>query len=480
MMVDYDDLIKATISEWRKLPNHNFTFQKIALERHIIPLIYFNVRKEILHEKVVARSRSFSLKFNQVSKSILHIYWILLWSVKWLFFFRSNREPIIVTAVGSDRKLSFAYLNYLLDYAKENQYSLVTLNVICNKVFLFRRKVFYFPRFLFENKFKQEITKFSCEWNQLLNGLSKLIKKNILIEVDLGPVKRFIKDYSRDYYCVDYFLNKFRQDILLLIQDFDYTSNRNIYCEIFKLKSVPTVSLNHSILIYDHIYESVYSDYAFIWGEHQNKRIEKLSKNQMQRISVLGHPWNFYKKTKSADEKKYWIYYLPSFENPAAETIYRSVEFTLEYINCILRFIEDEKVKIQLFTCSHPNDSVGALQKAGFKINRYSFSKIFDKTGLLFCEDSTVAIEMLKTDKPIIYIADKLKRDLFNFNDWSTVEISHSKDELQSGIRKALSGTIDYQKREKNFCYYFGDGKNFYMNLRDELNRITIRNVANK
>jgi hypothetical protein len=479
-MVDYDDIIKATISEWRNLPHHNFTFQKIALERHIIPLIYFRVRKEILHEKVVARTKSFSLKFNQISKSISHIYWILLWSVKWLFFFRFSSGPIIVAAVGSDRKLSFAYLKNLLNYANENQYRLVTLNVICNKVFLFRKRVFYFPRFILEYKFKQEITKFSCEWNQLLSGLSELIKKNILIEVDFSPIKRFTKDYSRDYYCIDYFLNRFKQDIFLLIQDFDYTSNRNMYCEIFKLNNVPTVSLNHSILIYSHIYESVYSEHSFIWGEHQKKRIEELSRNQMQRISVLGHPWNFYTKTKTVGEKKYWIYYLPSFENPAAETIYRSVEYTLEYINCIQRFIKDEKVKIQLITYSHPNDSVGALQKVGFRINRYLTSKILNKTELLFCEDSTIAIEMLKTDKPIIYIADKLKRDLFNFNNWSTAEIIYSKDELRNGIRKALSGTIDYQKREKNFCYYFGDGKNFYMNLRDELNRITIRDVAHK
>ena len=275
-MKDYDNLIKDTIHEWRDSSPKGFLFHKVSLERHVIPIIYYHIRKEILLEKLVASEKSFELKFNRISKSFSHILWIILWTIKWFLIFRQKQEKFLVCAVGSDRNLSFAYLENLWKYTNEKHYLLISLNVVCNKDFLLRKRIFYYPRFLPQFRLKNIIKKFSEDWNKLLTGLEDLIQKNISIKVRLNSVERFIRDYSRDYYCVDYFLNKYEENICLLVQDFDYTSNRNIYRELFKSKKVPTVSLNHSIVVYKHIYESVYSNYSLVWAEHQKKRIEDL------------------------------------------------------------------------------------------------------------------------------------------------------------------------------------------------------------
>ncbi|OGU36135.1 MAG: hypothetical protein A2315_02920 [Ignavibacteria bacterium RIFOXYB2_FULL_35_12] len=471
-MNDYDSMIKDLIHEWRDLSPHGLSFLKISLERHVIPIIYYYVRREIFHEKLVASEKSFKLKFNQFSKGIIHIYWILLWTAKWLFFYSDNNHKIIVIAVGSDRELAHAYLKNLLNYAIEKNYRLVSLNVICNRHYLFRKRIFYFPRFLYQFKFNTLISKFSDDWQPMLDELKELVEKRIQIKVNFNPVKKFISDYSRDYYCVNYFLNKYKEGIRLLVQDFDYTSNKNIYCELFKLKNVPTVSLNHSVLVYKHIYELVYSEYSLIWGQHQRERIKELSTRNLKKVSVIGRPLNFNRIARSNNEKKYWVYNLPSFENPAAETIYRSAEGTLEYINYIKEIIKEDSLKIHLLINFHPNDSIKALRKLGFEGGYFSFSEILKKTELIFCEDSTITIELLKSEVPIVYIADKHQNDSFNFIYWRTAEIIYTKDYLRRGIQKSLENKIDIKKREEQFEYFFGNGKRFYENLRKELNVI--------
>ena len=172
--------------------------------------------------------------------------------------------------------------------------------------------------------------------------------------------------------------------------------------EIFTVNSsnhnqIPTVSLNHSILIYKHVFESVYSDYSLVWGRHQKERIEKISAIKPIRNSVIGTPINFARRNKTNSNKKYWIYNLPSFENPAVETIHRSVDRTLEMIQFLNKIILEDILSIQLLVNYHPNDSVKALERAGFKGKSFSLSGIINETELVFCEDSTMTIEILKT-----------------------------------------------------------------------------------
>lgn len=471
-MKDYDCLIKDIIHEWRDSSPQGFLFHTVALERHVIPIIYCQIRKEILREKLVVREKNFRRKFNQLSKSFSHILWIILWTIKWILFFRQNQEKFLVCAVGSDRNLSFAYLENLWKYAHEKHYHLISLNVICNKDYLFRKRIFYYPRFLLQFKLKIFIKEFSKDWNQLLTVLEDLIQKNISIKVRLNSVQRFIRDYSRDYYCVNYFIEKFRVHIVTLVQDFDYTSNRNIYCELFKSKKVSTISLNHSILIYKHIYGSVYSNYSLVWGEYQKKRLEDLSDFRPRKVSAIGHPIDYFRIPHSLNELKYWIYYLPSFENPAMETIYRSFEYSLDYIDSIQKIIQNNNLKFKLITLIHPNDSYRAFKKYGLQKNNTSIKKIINQTGLIFCEDSIVAIEMLKTDIPILFIADKLKDDPFGFTNWKTAQIIYSKDDLEKEIKRANNNPIDKLRRDEHFKYFFGLSENFYEKLKTELNEI--------
>lgn len=475
-MINYDELVRECMLEWRKTPTHKFAFQKIALERHVIPLLYYNIRKKILKEKVIDCEQSYQRKFNQLSKKIIHIFWILLWSVKWLRFWSQKNSRFMVVAVGSDRRLTFAYLENLLRFAQENNFCLVSLNVICRKEFLFQKEIFYYPRFIYQYKSASEIRNLSKSWMYLFDELTELINRKIKIKVEFNSLSHFIKDYSLDYFTVKYLLRKFQDRIVFLIQDFDYTTNRNIYCEIFKRANIKTIALNHSVLTYNHLYESVYSDYLLVWGEHQKQRAEKLSSIKQHTIAVIGYPLDTKFHSTSSSDKKYWVYFLPSYENPAAESIYRSFELTMAYINILEKVIKKHQLNIQLIVRTHPNDSQNSIEKAGFKLSKDSFSKMRDHAQLILAEDSTVLIESLNTDIPIIYIASKNKRDPFDFTHWNTAEIVYSPDELEGVVLKSHEKPIDLERRFQNFYFYFGKTENFYLNLKTELNRILCAN----
>ena len=154
------------------------------------------------------------------------------------------------------------------------------------------------------------------------------------------------------------------------------------------------------------------------------------------------------------------------------ETIYRSFEYSLDYINAIQKIIFNTNLKFKLITLVHPNDSYRAFKKYGLQKNNTSIKEIINQTGLIFCEDSIVALEMLRTDIPILYIADKLKDDPFGFTYWKTAHIVCAKDQLEKEINNAINSPIDNSKRDEHFKCFFGLSENFYEKLKTELNEI--------
>lgn len=470
-MTDFDSLIKEIIFKWRGQTLSEFAFRKKVIERHILPLIYFHIRKYILKENVIVQIKSFSKKFNQLSKTFEHVYWIILWAIKWIVFLLTKKKEIVVAALGSDRKLSFEYLKHLHQYSLENGFSLISLNVICSNRFLWKNRIFYYPRFLYQRRFHSEIKKFVFDWWNELEKLKEIIQRKIGIEIDFKPVLRFIKDYSRDYYCVMHLADEYIQNLKLLVQDFDYTSNKNIYCEVFKRKKIPTVCLNHSVLIYDHVFESVYSDYALVWGEQQKDRINRLSTFQPKFIELTGNPAQQADKKLEQKNNGIWLYYLPSFENPAVESIFRSVDFTLEFVAKLKRLAE-EKFKSELILIPHPNDSRKTLIQAGFKLTPNWKLKNLTGAEIIFFEDGTTAIEALKTNIPLVYLSSKIKSDPYNFEFWKTAEVCYNSSEIEQVINKALSSKIDLRKRKENVEYYLGDANNFYEKFKVNLNKI--------
>lgn len=475
-MTNFDSSIKDIIFEWRSQSISKFDFRKKVIERHILPLIYFHIRKYILKENVVVQINSFSRKFNQLSKTFEHVYWILLWTIKWMVFLLTENKGIVIAALGSDRKLSFEYLKHLHKYSLENGFSLISLNVICSSRFLWQKRIFYYPRFLYQRRFHSEIKKFVFDWCNELENLMEIIQREIGIEIDFKPVLRFIKDYSRDYYCMMYLTDEHIHNLKLLVQDFDYTSNKNIYCEVFKRKKIPTVCLNHSVIIYDHVYESVYSDYALVWGEQQKARINRLSAFKPKFIELTGNPVQQADKKIEYKNNGIWLYYLPSFENPAVESIYRSVDFTLEFA-AKLMMLAEKKFNSVLILIPHPNDSRKTLVKAGFRLTPNWKLKNLTGAEIIFFEDGTTAVDALKTNIPLVYLSNKIKSDPYNFEFWKTAEVCYDSSEIEQVVDKALSSKIDLKKRKENVEYYLGDGNNFYEKFKQSLNKIlTIEN----
>jgi hypothetical protein len=109
-------------------------------------------------------------------------------------------------------------------------------------------------------------------------------------------------------------------------------------------------------------------------------------------------------------------------------------------------------------------------------LSKDSFPKIWDDAQLILAEDSTILIESLNTDIPIIYIASKNKRDWFDFTHWNTAGIVYSPDELEGVVLESLEKPVDLETRLKNYNFYFGERENFYLNLKSELTRILYSN----
>jgi hypothetical protein len=252
-----------------------------------------------------------------------------------------------------------------------------------------------------------------------------------------------------------------RHKCICLIQDCDYLAERVIFAEACKDENIPTAALDHSVNLTAHLFTGCRSQYAIVWGRYQYDRIKNFSSNQPRKIFITGKP-GCTPAVKSTINKsrRSWVYLLPAFQEPHLQSFCRSMEDSLKRIKELQ--ILASQYGNYLYVKPHPSDEIRIFPEE-IKLTNKSLDKLSAHCCLFIVEDSTTAIEVIKYDVPVIYLADRLNHDPLNIKNYSNVYNYCFHEQSISEIIQRLN-THDQVKR-KNFYNYFISDQNEKVNL---------------
>ena len=470
-VTDYDQKIREFISCWEEDNDFRKKSFKIALTGILIPYIYKIIREEKLSGKEIKRRKYFFSRLKNIKEVLNHLTWYILWSIKWLLFIslKKNGRRIILASFFPKNATSFEYIRTILNRNRTDHFFLVNFSVIYNMKYLFNSRLFCYPHFFYK---KKEIH--TEEYYLLEKDFKALFEKYFKIEFSFY-LTEYIKSFNTVYNSFSYLVEMIQRDnkILCFVQDCDYLNDRVLFSNYCKTKNIPSLAFDHSIQIYDHLFYNNFSDYRITWGEYQINRITKLSNNIPKKLINGGRPGYYFSfKTINYQKNKVWIYLLPAFQEANMQSIHRSLQQTENNIINIKKIISENYKSVKLLVKPHPSDEREIFQFTNDLVND-SLDILMNETQLAFVEDSTISLELLKYEIPVVYFADKLNNDNLHLRELNSDYIFvSSKESLGIKIPKALNKKIDHKEREKIFSYYFGEGKNFENNLNELLDEI--------
>lgn len=470
--INYDLLIKDFIKEWENDESSpSMAVVKKALSGILIPDLYKKIREEVLGETKIPAKKFYFHRSEKIFAVINHVFWYLLWTLKW-FTLKKSAKKIILASFFPLNKSTVHYLEVLNIYAEQNKAAVIHFSVLFGFKNYFNKNIYCYPHALLKRKVNAD------DFNRIYqNFTSKLnILSNIHFNFPFEDSVRFrllVLNYYEIKISFEHLIENIYKKckILFLIQDCDYLTDRVLFSIICRNHKIKTAAFDHSIQLFDHIFYNSNSDIHFVWGEHQQQRISNYTNEISKSIVVTGRPGNYFSEYKSDEEKKYWIYILPAFQEAHMQSIYRSFDYTMQLIDLILSSsnVNGKNLLIK----KHPSDSTNIFNSSKIKIYEDRVQTVLSSTELIITEDSTMSIEVLQFMIPIVYVLDKKNEDNLHLKKYSaditTFSIEQNIDEV---ISKALQSKINVPERKKMFQFYLNDCRNFKSNVLMELNKL--------
>jgi len=434
----------------------------LASFRNIFEDIY---NQSFLHKTISKRKY---LRFSDFESFLNHLLWFFLWSFKYVLFLIFNKKNLVLISVGSDRNTSFSYAEYLSSWSKNNNSNILSLNILCKSKYLFSKNIFYYPKSAkcFSNKLVHFLRN---SHNEQINIISK--KQNYWSYKASKRTVKTINYNSREMLSFLYLIRKHRTRILFLVQDFDYTDNKYIFCNIAKIFHIPTFTLDHSILPYRYMYSNSYSDFALVWGNYQKERINNNYGKKPKQIFVSGKPNVIFGRIITNKSKKYWTYIPIAYSNPGVISFTRNANLLFHNVYSIKTILNKYFSNMKLILKIHPQDNKNSFV---FLKKIATISKILipyvTEAQILFVEDSSFSIELLQYDIPIIYLPDDKNNDPFKIKDFTSIYFLDKGKPFLDLILEAINNKIDWSKRQKHFEYFFNDSTDYESTLHNILN----------
>lgn len=470
-MKDYDELIGEIVKHWEEQNTSRHDYLKTAISRFIIPQLYNCIRKLHLNEGFCVGRDKFLGRFANIYTLLIHVWWGTLWTLKWVLTFRSHGlKNVVIIASGSHRKLSKSYFLHVSEYCHDEGLFLISLNVICEGKYLFTPNVFYYPRFIYFNSIRKESRGLVLLYDKIVNDLRNTVNQYLNLNCRF-KLKRNFRRLCNDATFYLKLLEKTKHDnVKLLIQDYDYTYNKYMYCELTKINKIKTLVLDHSIRIYNHLFTKVHSDYAFVWGQHEMNRLQKASCSNKSIIMEMGRPFSPSASHKlKIKKKKYWLYLLSSYDQPAFQTISRSLQGAKKNVDQICDCMSKDR---EMLIRPHPDDRKKLFGDFGHQLYLGKLEKVLPYTELIFTEDTSMMIDLLLYNFPLVYVCGSNNRDYFDIERWGIVKILRSDSNLNNLIEESLNFQIDSDLRKICYEYFYGKSDYFENNFKRELKSI--------
>lgn len=461
-------------SEWYKTDVNNFTDAfKLSLTKDLVSILNDN---NSLNNK--------SSKFNFRKKNAFDLLlgfkkkiWFLLWAIKWVIFFRWNgNKKYILLAIGSNEKNIKEYLSQFILLAKRMNSKVILFNIINPKEYLFNSNMFYFPRFLFK---PEKLIKSEEQYeifNNIIKSFSYLTKEVKISNNNILTLKSAYKKLEFDFSSFNSFIKKIKKNnIISLFQDYDYTYNKILYFFLAKKNNIKTFTLDTSLNIYKEFYQKYFSDYHCVYGNYKKDFILSHNNILATNIFVTGKPQTEFKFSDTNPAKNYiWIYLAQSYSNPSMFSEGRSYEFFKANIQRLKNISKKHFPDIEFKLKIHPADRISDFDLGIEIIKEGSFDSNLNKAKIIFCEDSTLTLELAFSGYPIIYLPDSLNRDNIGLANQNIIKAIN----LSTITEIELKTILNYQPRidEKRI----NDLKNYYLgNYDPEKFNDTLFNLIN-
>lgn len=430
-----------------------------ALKYTLIPILYKNkMNFDFMKNNF---NYHYNLRLLNFSKIIKYSFWVSLFSIKrFVFSIILIKSKIIICNVGYERELSKFYLKTIKRISNEKKAIIVSFNIITSLKYLFDPKVFYYRKVTF-----QKLKNVNPPIVNFINEIFNVINKYDLIEYITEEDKKLIFKAGaflfKEYLNFDNFISKYKSNIICLIQDYDYTYNKYIYCQICKYNNIKTIAFQHSILFSNHLYKRYYSNFSLLWGMQEKERL--LNNGTISKIEIIGAPIT--KKISVIQNKrsKNFVLFLSSHFGSMIQTVNRQIDYTLKIINKINLELLEIDAKYKLWVVPHPNDSKKYYCNKHLNITttKEINKKFKNDLFLLMFEDTTLIFDYFLSDIPIIYIQDEALNDPLMNSYFSSILFYNFNINLKSLFNKKENFTINLTNRRKHLDYFLSDQNNY-------------------
>ncbi len=418
-MKEMDDAkVKKFFEEWlsEKKSGNEYYF-KLAQSRYIINNIYSEIPCYRVEE-----SSNFSYAY--IKQKLKKALFLILWLIKWLMF-RKKNNPVILLHLSLHKRCNRDYLEALLE---ENRFDLILLGICTELGLLKSRKFFCMPFFSFKKKKLEEYE------SEIIAKTSKKIYNEFKIKLD----KRLFESNALKYKgYLEYtkracnFISS--NQIKVFINDFDYTELNPLLVNYFKNRNVKTLSLDHSLAFFNHIYYRTASQFYCVWGEAGKRRLIDYCSIPEDKIHIVGKP-DAGKISGNAATNKYWLYFLPAFNHPLFYSFEKNIEISINYVKILLKYIELHHPEIKLHLKFHPSDSHDLVKKfPGEAIIVKSIDKSLVPK-IVFSEETSVFPEYLYSDAELIIISGANNREMFPVEMFSDLAMTRNYEKIYNRL----------------------------------------------
>jgi len=408
-----------------------------------IPLFnFFNRKNEQSNFRNDESNNITSNRFPSINARIKHTLFYLLWSIKWNIYKFSKKKNFILCSFIENREISHQYIDQLIRFASETKSLLIHFGIIYSFSFLIKKEIVCIPFFLyklFQNKVAKKKLSYRI-YNELVISISRIKNSSLSNEF-----QRLIYKNLQIEECLDDLIKKLKSkgNIKIYIQDIDFYLERVILAGTCKKNSLKTISIDHSI-IFAHDLPQYYTDYFFVWGRYHKDKLIYENQIDENKIFVIGKPQFNDKSAFRSNKKKKWIYFLPALKRQLIWDPERNIDHSFKAIRYIQNYIDANNPDIKLCIRRHPSDSDYLKLPDDF----IECEKYYSDYELAFVEDSSVIIELLKSDLPIIYIKDADQNDNLSFgNYFPGLDTENNKENLFCSIESALENKFDRETR---------------------------------
>lgn len=434
--------------------------------------ISFSIQRQYLEltQKSPIEILSVNIDSRSISQKLSFVIWYLAWTVKWfLLFGKQNNSKIITTSLFTDIKSSLHTLVVLKEIAFENDAVIVHYGVLPKWGFLFSCNIFCHPFHVFRLLFNKNESNYDFDILSLNKELLKEFNESrmLIIKNDLERLRKYYSEVNRH-------LSKLllKHKILFYISDLDNIDTRSILCELHRDYHVITFLIDHSINTFSQINRNIYSDHYLCWGDYH---IDGYKKNVNGGIickttSKIGHPLKQYSIGNTKKGKK-WVYFLPSFQHQTALSYSRNIMTTFDQLIRIQNIISSTFIDRELSIKQHPIDMIDFSEVFNIKQMDTVKGNKYEGIEIAFIEDSTIAIELLQYDIPIVYVANSKGEDLLKLSHMGCAYILKMGDDIEEIIKKVLKSQCDMASRKKAFEYYFDVYDEYWSKFREEIKK---------